>query len=83
MEHTYGRLKGRWHCLLKRLHVDISPIPEIVASCVLHNICEIHGDSFNNDWLEGVEMKNNNSTANTRTPCNSDGECQESTDALF
>ena len=75
VEHTYGRLKGRWLCLLKRLDVDISHVPELVASCcVLHNICEIHGDSFDNDWLEGVEMNSNNSTANTHTPCNSDGE---------
>ena len=75
VEHTYGRLKGRWRCLLKRLDVDINRVPELVASCfVLHNICEVHGDSFNNDWLEGVEMNNNNSTAYTHTPCNSDGE---------
>ena len=84
VEHTYGQLKGRWHCLLKRLDDDISHVPELVASCcVLHNICEVHGDSFNNDWLEGVEMNSNNSNAYTHTPCNSDGESQESTDVYF
>ncbi len=24
----------------------------VTACCVLHNICEIHGDTFDDDWLE-------------------------------
>ena len=39
VEHSYGRLKGRWRCLLKHLDVDISDAPEVVAACcILHCI---------------------------------------------
>ena len=28
-------------------------MPHVVtACCVLHNFCEIHGDSFDEDWLQ-------------------------------
>ena len=56
VEHSYGRLKGRWRCLLKRLDVDVRDASELVAACcVLHNICEVHGDTFDDDWLNGVD----------------------------
>ena len=56
IEHAYGRLKGRWRCLLKRLDVNVSDVPELVAACcVLHNICEIHGEHFSEEWMEGVQ----------------------------
>ena len=52
IEHSYGRLKGRWRCLLKRLDVDINDVPTIVTTCcVLHNMCELSGDLFMQDWL--------------------------------
>lgn len=55
VEHSYGKLKGRWRCLLKRLDVDVCDVPELVsACCVLHNVCEIHGDQFNEEWMDGV-----------------------------
>ena len=55
MEHSYGKLKGRWRCLLKRLDVAIEDVPELVAACcVLHNLCEIHGDQFDEEWLHGT-----------------------------
>ena len=56
VEHAYGRLKGRWRCLLKRLDVHVSDVPELVAACcVLHNVCEIHGEHFDEEWMEGVQ----------------------------
>ena len=58
VEHAYGRLKGRWRCLLKRLDVDVGDAPELVAACcVLHNICEIHGEAFDDEWMDGVERQ--------------------------
>ena len=44
--------------LVKRLYVDVCDAPEIVAACcVLHNVYEIHGDAFNEEWMEGVERE--------------------------
>lgn len=56
VERAFGRLKGRWRCLLKKMDVSISRVPVIVSSCcVLHNLCETQGDEFLEDWMEGVE----------------------------
>ena len=58
VEHSYGRLKGRWRCLLKHLDVTTCDVPELVAACcVLHNIiCEIHGDTLMiNGWKESMD----------------------------
>lgn len=53
---AFGRLKGRWRCLLKKMDVSISRVPTIVSGCcVLHNLCESQGDEFLEDWMEGVE----------------------------
>ena len=58
VEHCYGRLKGRWRCLLKRLDIDTCDVPKVVsACCVLHNICETHKEMFDEEWLEGVESE--------------------------
>ena len=55
VEHAYGRLKGRWRCLMKRLDVSVCDVPELVAACcVLHNVCEVHGDRFN-EWISNIE----------------------------
>ena len=40
--------------MLKRLDVA----PELVAACcVLHNVCEVRGDVFDDEWLNGVECE--------------------------
>ena len=68
VEDAYGRLKGRWQCLLKRNDTDVSDLPEQVAACyVLHNMCEMHGERFNDDWLEDVESSSNISVDNSST----------------
>ena len=41
---------------MKRNDMNISHIPTVVtAACILHNICEIHGETFNDSWLREVD----------------------------
>ncbi|KAL2087270.1 hypothetical protein ACEWY4_018329 [Coilia grayii] len=52
VECAFGRLKGRWRCLLKRLDVDILAVVHIVgAACVLHNVCEMREEEFDEQLL--------------------------------
>lgn len=52
---AFTRLKGRWRCLLKKNDIDASNMSKVVvACCVLHNICEIRGDSFLPEWNSGT-----------------------------
>ena len=52
VENAFGRLKGRWRCLLKRNDAQLQHIPHVIAACVtLHNICEIHKEHFHDEWL--------------------------------
>ena len=54
VEIAFGRLKSRWRCLLKRNDMLVKNVPTIVAAaCVLHNMCEIHGDRFDDSWADG------------------------------
>ena len=52
-EIAYGRLKARWRRLLKRNDMNIDNIPHVItAACVLHNMCEVHHEQFNDAWLQ-------------------------------
>ena len=54
-ENAFGRLKARWRCLSKRIDVAPENIPVlIIACCTLHNICEIHGDEFIDEWMSDM-----------------------------
>ena len=56
VENSYGRLKARWRRLMKRNDMNIDNIPHVItAACILHNICEIHGESFNDAWLREIQ----------------------------
>ena len=53
VENAFGRLKGRWRCLLKRLDCHVTNVGNVVASCmVLHNLCELSGDECLADWVD-------------------------------
>ncbi|XP_054846352.1 uncharacterized protein LOC129336948 [Eublepharis macularius] len=44
VECSFGRLKGRWQCLLHRLRAREENVVTIVTACViLHNLCEAKG----------------------------------------
>ena len=63
VENAFGRLKGRWRCLMKRMDTSIANVPNVVATCVvLHNFCELHGDYCQPDWVSGTDSHNDPST---------------------
>ena len=60
VENTFGRLKGRWRCLIKRNDTSTDDVPLLIlACCVLHNVCEVHKEEFNSAWLEDVTEATN------------------------
>lgn len=51
VENAFGRLKGRFRCLSKRLEVHHSFVPILVgACCVLHNLIERNKEHYFNHW---------------------------------
>ena len=54
VEIAFRCLKSRWRHLLKWNDMLVKNVPTIVAAaCVLHNICEIPGDAFDDSWADG------------------------------
>lgn len=74
VENGFGRLKARWRRLSKRNDMNINNVPCIVTACViLHNLCEIHGDTFNQAWLDLQDTSNlAQPTAQPNTTSNND-----------
>lgn len=53
VENAFGRLKARWRRLIKQNDMAVKNVPKVIAACcILHNICEIHGEVFDEKWLE-------------------------------
>ena len=66
VECAFGRLKGRWRSIMKRNDTNVSFMPTLVtACCILHNLCEIHGDSFDDNWLEADPLADASSATST------------------
>ena len=56
VENAFGCLKARWRRVLKRNDMHTNNIPHVIAAvCVLHNICEVHHEHFNDSWLQNSD----------------------------
>ncbi|XP_071092733.1 uncharacterized protein [Haliotis cracherodii] len=56
IENTFGRLKGRWRLLLKRMDVGVDFASNVVTTCViLHNLCEMHRETYIGNEVEDVD----------------------------
>jgi hypothetical protein len=56
VEIAFGRLKARCRCLLKRLDVHYTFVPNVVtACCILHNIVESRSENFVSSWVTDVK----------------------------
>ena len=55
VENAFVRLKARWRRLTKQNDMEVAHVPQIVsACCILHNICEIHGNCFVDSWMDNT-----------------------------
>ena len=73
-EIAFGRLKAHWHRLAKQIDMHVDNVPHIIAACcVLHNVCEIHHDSFNEEWLRDVDLDQHDNVPNTSTQSSTTG----------
>ena len=51
VKNTFERWKGRLQKFLKRVDMQVETLVNVVvASCILHNICELQGNLFLEDW---------------------------------
>ena len=69
VENAFGRLKARWRRLMKQNDMEIAHVPQVVvACCILHNLCEVHGDTFNDTWLEDPRLEQPHSPSPSTIP---------------
>ena len=66
---AFGRLKAQWRRLLKQNYMPMENISNLHPN-VLHNICEIYSDEFNEEWLQEInenDATNPTTVASTRS----------------
>ena len=56
---------------MKRNDIRTDHIPLVISACVLHNLCEIHGESFNDRWIEDNEYQQPTTVTLPTSPSNS------------
>ena len=50
VERAFGMLKGRWRILAKKNQQHYKSVSRTVtAACVLHNFCQMQGESYDED----------------------------------
>ena len=55
IECAFGRLKGRWGALRRAMDISLDDLPNVIFSCfVLHNYCEVHGETLSEEKLKEV-----------------------------
>ena len=51
IERAFVKLKGRRRCLLKQLECSLeNAVHHVIASCILHNICEEEDAEYLEEW---------------------------------
>ena len=57
VENTFGRWKGRFIRFGKRVDMEVQNLVTVVlASCILHNICESQNNNFLPQWQNEVAV---------------------------
>ena len=70
VENAFGRLKARWRRLMKRNDMQTHHIPDVIATaCILHNMCEVHGERFNDAWLQAMAQSGGDSIDPSTSVC--------------
>lgn len=71
-EEALLRLRARWQCLSKRNDCGLDVVPTmILACCILHNMCESHGDAFKAGWQAEVAEAESPQPSHKQLPSNS------------
>ena len=57
VENTFGRWKGRFRRFLKRVDMKVENVAvSTLASCILHNLCELSHEDILEDWLAELQV---------------------------